>query len=343
MKGRAVRYNPPNRFDRLGFEPDPDDGDPTAPRTEFFRDPARSILSRNESPDVGFDVSVNPYRGCEHGCAYCFARPSHEYLGFSAGLDFESRILVKEDAPGLLEREIGAASWEPTPIAMSGVTDPYQRVERRLGITRACLEVLARARNPAIVITKSDLVTRDADVLGSMAAWTGVRVHVSVTTLDDTVARRMEPRAALPRRRIETIRELAGRGIGVGVLAAPIVPGLTDWEIPRILAAARDAGARFAGYIPLRLPHGVAGLFEGWLEENFPASRSKVMNRIRSIRGGRENDPRFGHRMRGAGAYADEMAQLFGITARNAGFEQSPPRLNVSEFRRPGSRQPRLF
>ncbi len=344
MKSRGVDRNPRNRFERFEFEPgdEPLDGEGSVP-TEFYRDPARSIISRNDSPDVGFDASVNPYRGCEHGCVYCFARPSHEYLGFSAGLDFESRILVKEDAPRLLESELDARSWIPEAVAMSGVTDPYQPVERRLGVTRGCLEVLARRRNPVIVITKSDLVVRDIDILADMAAWNGAIVHISVTTLDIGLARRMEPRAAPPARRLEAIERLSTAGIPVGVLASPIVPGLTDWEIPRILSGAGKRGARFAGYIPLRLPYGVADLFEKWLEEHFPSSRAKVLNRIQSIRGGRLNDPRFRTRMRGRGPYADEMSQLFRIAKRNGAFEESPPRLNLSEFRPAPPRQRDLF
>lgn len=344
MKGRGVDGNPPNRFERFEFEPGNDgSASEDGPPTRFFRDPARSIISRNDSPDVGFDRSVNPYRGCEHGCVYCFARPSHEYLGFSAGLDFESRILVKEDAPRLLESELDARSWVAQAVAMSGVTDPYQPVERRLGVTRGCLEVLARRRNPVIVITKSDLVARDIDILAEMAGWNGALVHISVTTLDADLARRMEPRAAPPARRLEAIGRLSAAGVPVGVLASPIIAGLTDWEIPRILSGAREHGARFAGFIPLRLPYGVADLFDQWLVEHFPGSHSKILNRIRSIRDGRLNDPRFGTRMRGQGPYADEMSQLFRIAKRRAGFEESPPRLTVSEFRPAGSQQRDLF
>jgi DNA repair photolyase len=229
------------------------------------------------------------------------------------------------------------------PVALSGVTDPYQPVERRLGVTRGCLEVLARRRNPVIVITKSDLVVRDIDILVEMAGWNGVLVQVSVTTLDADLARRMEPRAAPPQRRLDAIERLAAAGIPVGVLASPIVPGLTDWEIPRILAGAAKRGARFAGYTPLRLPFGVAGLFEEWLGEHAGSSRAKVLNRIQSIREGRLNDPRFRTRMRGQGPYADQMSQLFRIAKRRGAFEKSPPRLNVSEFRSAAPRQRDLF
>jgi DNA repair photolyase len=307
-----------------------------APRTTFLRDASRSIVARNDSPDVGFDLSVNPYRGCEHGCAYCYARPTHEYLGFSAGLDFESKILVKEDAPELLRAEMLSPRWVPEPVAMSGVTDPYQPVERRLGITRRCLEQLAEFRNPVLIVTKSRLVTRDADILGEMAKWDGAVVFVSLTTLDHGIQRAMEPRASSPARRLSAVEALASAGVPVGIMMAPLVPGLNDREIPAVLKAARDAGAGFATHVLLRLPLAVAPIFERWLGEHFPDRKKQVLSKIRAMRGGKLNDGRFGHRMRGRGAYAAQLGDFFEVAKRKAGFEAERPRLSTACFRRPG-------
>lgn len=266
----------------------------------------------------------------------CYARPTHEFLGFSAGLDFESRILVKEDAAELLGRELGKPSWTPRTLALSGVTDPYQPVERRFGVTRGCLEVLAERRHPVAVITKSALVLRDVDLLAELARWGAVRVALSVTTLEVDLARRMEPRASSPRERLRAISELAAAGIPTSVMVAPVVPGLTDHEIPAILEAAARAGADSAGYVPLRLPGAVAGLFEAWLEERFPDRKEKVLNRVRSLRGGRLNDPRFGSRMRGNGVFADQIHTLFTTSRRRWGLERRGASLSVDAFRRPG-------
>jgi len=340
--GRGTPANPGNRFECLSLERDPFDDDDPGVATEFLRDTIRSIITYNDSPDVGFDASINPNRGCEHGCVYCYARPSHEYLGFSAGLDFETRILVREDAPDMLRKELSRPKWTPQPIAMSGVTDPYQPGERRLGLTRECLGVLAEYHNPVVVITKSDLVARDGDILGSMADWDGVTVYLSVTTLDRDLAGRLEPRAATPSRRLAAIESLAEANVPVGVLVAPVIPGLTDHELPRILEATARAGARFAGYVTLRLPHGVSALFEDWMERCFPDRRSRVMGRLRSLRSGNVNDPRFGSRMRGEGAWADEIRNLFQLGCRRAGIGDSRPMLSTTSFRVP-SRQARLF
>lgn len=331
--GRGTATNPRNRFEPLALERDAWSEDDPALRTEFLADTTRSLVTYNDSPDVGFDASINPYRGCEHGCVYCFARPNHEYLGMSAGLDFESRILVKRDAPEILRRELSHRKWQPQPIAVSGVTDAWQPVERRLGLTRRCLEVLAEFRNPVVVITKNDLVARDADLLGGMARWSGALVFLSVTTLDAELARTMEPRAASPARRLDAIGTLSAAGVPVGVLAAPMIAGLTDHEMPSILHEAAQAGARFAGYIPLRLPHGVAELFEDWLERNVPLRKAKVLSHIRSLRGGKLNDARFRHRMRGEGAYAGEMRDLFRLACRRSNLDTSPPSLSVGDFR----------
>jgi DNA repair photolyase len=347
FRGRAAAGNPPNRFERLHYEPDPgeapDADDSSIPKTELFRDATRSILTRNDSPDVPFTWSVNPYRGCEHGCIYCYARPTHEYLGFSAGLDFETRILVKEDAPRLLREGLLASSWKPETVVMSGVTDCYQPAERKLGLTRRCLEVFAELRHPVAVITKSELVTRDLDLLAELARHGAAGVSLSVTTLDEEISRAMEPRAATPARRLAAIRAAAEAGIPCGVMLAPVIPGLTDHEMPAILAAAREAGARTAGFLPLRLPFAVAPLFAEWLERRFPLRKEKVLARVREIRGGALNDPRFGSRMTGEGPYAKQMRDLFDVAARKAGLAGRHDELSTAAFRRPPAPQLELF
>jgi len=267
----------------------------------------------------------------------CYARPTHEYLGFSAGLDFETRILVKQRAAELLRARLSARSWRPQTLALSGVTDCYQPAERRLELTRRCLEVLLEFRNPVTVVTKSHLVTRDADLLRELAGFDAASVFVSVTTLDPELQRGMEPRAAPPSRRLAAIEQLARAGVPVGVLVAPIIPGLTDHEIPRILAAAASAGARFAGRVVLRLPHGVKELFDTWLSQQHPDRRAKVLSRLRAIRGGRLSDSRFGSRLRGEGFFADEMEQLFELARRRAGLAERGPALSTAHFRRPAS------
>ena len=343
MKGRGATGNPRNRFEPLHYTPDPEASSGPGPHTQFLHDRTRTIITTNDSPDVPFDTSVNPYRGCEHGCTYCFARPNHEYLGFSAGLDFETRILVKNDAPELLRAELSDRRWRPQPVAMSGVTDPYQPIERHLRITRRCLEVLADTCNPVAIITKSALVARDGDVLGEMARWNGAVVYLSITTLDADLGRAMEPRAATPERRLEAIRDLTAAGVPVGVLVAPVIPGLTDHELPAILTAAAEAGADTAGYIPLRLPWGVGGLFSDWLETHCPDRKEKVLHRIESIREGSLNDPRFGSRMRGAGPFAEQIRNLFELGRRQAGLETGHRTLDSGHFRAPSSAQIRLF
>ena len=341
MKGRGATSNPPNRFVRLTYNPDPQQ-QPDDLRTELYRDATRSIIAYNDSPDVGFAASINPYRGCEHGCSYCFARPTHEYLGFSAGLDFETRIMVKEDAPELLRRELRSPSYKPQAIAISGVTDAYQPIERRLQLTRRCLEVLAEARNPVGIVTKSQLVTRDIDLLAELARFNAAAVFLSITTLDATLAAKMEPRAAAPANRLAAIEALAQAGIPVGVLAAPVIPGLTDHEMVHIITEAAKAGATFAGYTIVRLPLAVGEIFEQWLEEHFPARKQKVLNRIRSIRDGKLNNPEFGARMRGDGVFAEQIRKLFKIACRKAGIS-GMPELSTASFRRPSGNQPTLF
>jgi DNA repair photolyase len=344
--GRGAASNPANRFEHTHYakcEQEWDDAEDLSPGTVLLPDSTRSIINFNDSPDVGFEASINPYRGCEHGCIYCFARPNHEYLGFSAGLDFETKILVKYDAPELLRKELFSPRWVPQAIAISGVTDAFQPIERRLRITRGCLEVLAEFLNPVVIITKNELVTRDIDLLSELAKHAAALVFVSVTSLDGDLARRLEPRASHPSRRLAAIEALATAGIPVGVLVAPVIPGLTDHELPAILKAASKAGAITAGYVPLRLPYGVAPLFEEWLAIHEPLRKEKILGRVREMRNGRLNDPNFGSRMHGKGPYADHLQRLFDVSCRKHGLNGSRPTLNASAFRRPGPAQIALF
>jgi DNA repair photolyase len=309
LHGRGTAVNPPNRFETLRIEADLEHVEAdeeyldrlNRPTTQYLVDTSKSIIASNDSPDVGFSHSINPYRGCQHGCIYCYARPGHEYWGFSAGLDFETRIMVKPRAAELLREELASPRWNPTLLAMSGVTDCYQPIEKTLRLTRGCLEVLAECRNPVGVITKNHLVTRDIDLLAELSKFNAARVFVSVTTLDEKLTAKMEPRTSVPKRRLAAIEALTKAGITVGVLMAPVVPGLTDHEIPSLLKAAAEAGAMTAGYTALRLPGAVAPLFEQWLEQHFPDRKAKVLNRVRSMRGGKLNDPNFGSRMSGQG------------------------------------------
>jgi DNA repair photolyase len=486
VRPRGSTSNPPNRFEALRYVPEPDEAAAQAeanPETRLLSDPSRTIVATNQSPDVGFDASVNPYRGCEHACSYClapetavlhadfvwrpigearagdllvgfdefpqpgrsrklrparveavwwsrkptlrivtekaevvttaqhrwlvgegrwrrsdalaprctllrlpalartrlhlevaavadpieavepgpvrdvvdiqtsthtffaaglmthncYARPTHEYLGFSAGLDFETRILVKERAPELLRQRLAAKSWKPQVVALSGVTDPYQPAERRLELTRRCLAVLAEFRNPVSIITKGFLVTRDADLLAELARFEAASVALSITTLDAELQRKMEPFASPPQKRLAAIERLAAAGVPVGVMVAPVVPGLTDHEAPKIVEAAAGAGARFAGRVLLRLPHGVAELFEQWLATHYPERREKVLSRLRALRGGRLYDSRFGVRQRGTGLWADELAALFELARRRAGIAGGFPTLSTAHFRRPAA------
>ena len=341
IHGRGAAENPPSRFERIAYERDADwnePGDP-APKTQFFGDVSSSIITFNDSPDVGFDASVNPYRGCEHGCVYCYARPYHEYLGFSAGLDFETKIIVKENAPELLRKELSSPKWKPQVLAMSGVTDPYQPVERRLKLTRRCLAVLAEFRNPVGIVTKNYLVTRDADLLGELACHSAAAVYMSITTLDADLARVMEPRTAQPAARLRAIRKLTAAGIPAGVFIAPVIPGLTDHELQAIVKAAAEAGARFAGMVPVRLPYGVKDLFEQWLERHFPDRKAKVLAQIRAMRGGKLNESAFGKRMRGEGILAEQTLKLFRVACDKAGISQRGPQLSTAAFRQPSGNQ----
>jgi DNA repair photolyase len=348
VDGRGAADNPRNRFETIDVAPDPDaelapDDELPAPRTVFLKDSSRQILATNDSPDVGFEVSINPYRGCEHGCIYCYARPTHEYLGFSAGLDFETKIMVKHDAPRLLREALSSPRYQPKTISISGVTDCYQPVERSLRITRGCLEVLAECRHPVGLVTKNHLITRDVDLLAELAKYNAACAIISVTTLDPELQRLMEPRTSSPTRRLEAIEKLSKAGIPTGVLVAPIVPGLTDHETPAILKAVASAGGCFAGYVPLRLPFVLAPMFEQWLGQHFPDRKDKVLNRIRSMRGGKLNDANFNSRMVGEGIFAEQIRTMFELARRKAGIPEDGPTLSSESFRPPRGPQMTLW
>ncbi len=313
------------------------------PRTQFFHDATESLLTRNDSPDIPFAYGMNVYRGCEHGCAYCYARPFHEYLGWSSGLDFETKILVKLRAPALLRRELEATTWQPQVVSMSGVTDCYQPAERHFRLTRACLEVFAEFRNPVGIVTKNFLVTRDRDLLAELAKWKCVVVYVTITTLDAELAGKLEPRAARPEHRLRAIRLLADAGVPGGVMTAPVIPGLTEQELPAILDAAAKAGARRAGYVVLRLPHAVKEIFSHWLDVHAPSKKARVLDRVRELRGGRLNVSDWGARMRGEGIFAEQIHDLFSVAARRVGLNRAPGHISTDHFRRPGGMQMTLF
>ncbi len=345
IPGRGASHNPPNRFERLHVEPDPDcpPDERPHPSTEFFFDGTESLLTKNESPDIPFSWGMNVYRGCEHGCAYCYARPFHEYLGWSSGLDFETKILVKLRAPELLRRELSKPRWVPQSISMSGVTDCYQPAERHFRLTRQCLEVFADLRHPVGIVTKSHLVTRDRDLLAELARWSCIAVFVTVTTLDTDLAGQLEPRAARPEHRLRAIRELADAGVPVGAMVAPIIPGLTDHEVPAILDAVAAAGAKRAGYVVLRLPFAVKDIFSTWLESHVPSKKDRVLSRVRDLRGGKLNVSEWGKRMRGEGIFAEQIHDMFAVAARRAGLNQTPSATSGEHFRRPGGVQLNLF
>ena len=344
FKGRGATFNPTNRFEKISvvFEESCNAEDNPSLKTEFFKDSSRSFITYNDSPDVGFSASINPYRGCEHGCIYCFARPTHEYLGFSSGLDFETKIMVKMDAPQLLRKELSSPKWQPQVLAFSGVTDCYQPIERHLKLTRQCLEVLREFRNPVGIVTKNHLVARDIDLLKELNRFQAAAVFISVTTLDHRLASLMEPRASCPEDRLKAIQELSQEQIPVGVLVAPVIPALTDHEIPSIVSHCAKAGATFAGYVMLRLPFAVKNLFEEWLIRHFPDRKEKILNRIRDIRSGKLNDPRYGLRLKGEGVFAQEIAQLFSLACKKEGLNRKPE-LSTASFLRPQGSQPTLF
>lgn len=348
-RGRGATFNPVGRFEMRTNEV-LDDGwsEPdVVPRqvpTVVVEQQARSIISRNDSPDVPFTQSVNPYQGCEHGCVYCYARPSHAYLNLSPGIDFETRIFAKGNAADRLRDELAAPAYRCTPIALGANTDPYQPVERHYRLTRAVLEVLADCRHPFTITTKGALVERDLDLIAPAAAQGLARVFVSVPQLDHRLARRLEPRASAPARRIESIRRLAAAGVPTGVLVAPVIPFVNDSELEAVLAAARAAGATMAAFIVLRLPHEVRGLFSAWLQDHQPLKRERVLAALREMHGGRDNDPRFGSRMTGSGHFAQLIARRFELASRRLGFAGAQAELRADLFRSPRrDRQLELF
>ncbi len=339
-RGRGAVSNPTGRYEKYQHVP-LDDGwedygnDLQTVRTTVQPEQTRTIIAANDSPDVPFDRSINPYKGCEHGCSYCFARLTHAYLGLSPGLDFESRIFSKPDAAKLLENELTRPGYRCEVLALGGNTDPYQPVEKRLRITRRILEVLADYEHPVGIVTKSNLVLRDLDVLGPMAEKRLVHVMISLTTLDRELARNMEPRAPTPERRIQTVSTLVEMGIPVGVLASPMIPGLNDSEMESILKAGASSGASSAGYILIRLPLELKELFSKWLHTHYPTKASRILQLIRDAHGGKLYEPRFGRRMRGSGRYADLLEQRFQVACRRLGLGSRDLPLDTSRFRVP--------
>ena len=353
-KGRGAGVNPEGRFEQVGRE-GYDDGwesaaqdEERALKTVVTDERAKSIIARNDSPDIPFTQSINPYQGCEHGCIYCYARPSHAYLNLSPGIDFETKIFAKINAPELLRKELSKPGYKCELIALGANTDPYQPAERSRGITRGILEVCAEFNQPVGIVTKNALVERDIDILGPMAAKGLAEVFVSVTTLDHELARRMEPRCTAPARRLQAVRALADAGIPVGVMVAPVVPFLNDHEIEAIVVAAAEHGAQRSAYILMRLPFEVKTLFREWLERNYPLKAAHVMSRVQAMRGGRDNDPEFGSRMRGDGEFAQILARRFDIACKKAGLNQARRgegmQRDTSQFRVPGAvKQGSLF
>ncbi|HKO88269.1 MAG TPA: PA0069 family radical SAM protein [Burkholderiales bacterium] len=338
-KGRGAVSNPQGRFEKLGRVTDEDaywEPDEDAPETEIKRIAAKGIISQNESPDVSFNQSINPYQGCEHGCIYCFARPSHSYLGLSPGLDFETKIFAKTNAAALLRQELSKPSYRCETIVIGANTDPYQPIERELKITRSLLEVAAEFKQPIGIITKSALVERDLDLLGPMAEEGLARVFVSVTSLDAELARKLEPRAAAPYRRLRALKALADAGVPCGVMTAPIIPFLNDCDMEAILEAAAEAGVDSAGYVLLRLPHELKGLFRDWLQEHFPLRAEHIMARVRDMRGGKDYDSEWSIRQRGVGNYAQLLQQRFDKACTRLGLNRTRMSAETTKFRVPG-------
>lgn len=342
VTGRGSDDQTTGRFEKLKVELDLSDygwldlKDIPTLKTEFYKDFSKTIVNENNSPDIPFRYSINPYRGCEHGCAYCYARPTHEYLGMSADLDFESKVFVKENAAQLLREKLMSKSWRPETISISGVTDCYQPAERRFKITRQCLEVLAEFRNPVGIVTKNQLITRDLDVLREMAKDDTAAAFISVTTLNAELARSLEPRTSSPRARLQAIEALSKAGVPVGVNVAPVIPGLTDHEIPAILKACSEVGAKWAGYVLLRLPYSVKDIFSRWIEREYPEKKDKVLNAIRATRGGELYNSQFGKRMEGEGKIVANIEQMFEVFSRKYGFNKTRTSLTSKNFRRPG-------
>ena len=344
-KGRGATFNPRNRYRRDareayddGWSATPDDDEALPPlRTTVAIVPARTIIARNDSPDIPFTQSINPYQGCEHGCIYCYARPTHAYLDLSPGLDFETRLFAKPNAAELLRAELARPGYVCDPIALGTNTDPYQPIERDWKVTRSILETLVECEHPFSIVTKSSLIERDLDLIAAMAAKNMTRVYLSITTLDRELARRLEPRAAAPQRRLQTIEALADAGVPVGVLVAPVIPQLNDRDMESILEAAAARGASAAGWILVRLPLEVAPLFREWLDTHYPLRAAHVMSLINQMRGGRDNDPRFGARMRGEGEFSALMARRFALAVRRLGLDHDRPAMDTTRFRRPAT------
>ena len=338
FNGRGTDQNPAGRFEKYDYVAEENESyeGTSRPRTKYFEDKSRSVITFNNSPDVAADASLNIYRGCEHGCSYCYARQTHEYLGLSAGLDFETKIFVKHDAPKLLYKELSSPKWKPQVIMLSGNTDSYQPIEKKLELTRKCLEVLHDFRNPVTITTKNKLVTRDIDSLSKMSELNTVSVTISITSLDNRLASVMEPQTSKPELKFEALRKLSDAGIPAGVNIAPVIPGLTDHEIPEILEKAAEAGAKYAGYIMLRLPFGVKDLFIDWLEEYFPDRKMKVINRLQELFDGKLYDSDFNIRGRGQGKYVDQIRDTFHISCRKYGLDSEPVKLSTKHFRNPG-------
>lgn len=354
VHGRGPVIDLPNRFTPLVVTPDPeysefdDHGVPIErplPRTQFFPDSSQSVLNHFDSTDIGPGWGLNPYRGCEHGCAYCYARPFHDYLGWSSGIEFETKILVKLRVAELLRAELSSPKWQPETIMLSGITDVYQPAERHFRLTRACLEVLAELRHPVGIITKNFLITRDLDLLRELARWNCVSVSVSVTTLDADLCGKLEPRASRPEHRLRAIKLLTAAGVRVGVNVAPVIPGLTDHELPAILEAAAGAGATRATFITLRLPHSVKDVFLQWLDTHEPGKRDRVLSRLRDLHGGKLYNSNWGDRLRGDGIFAEQIQKMFEIHARRLGLEsfRRSRALSTEHFRRPGGTQLELL
>lgn len=345
-RGRGAATNDSGRFEaaqRQAFDDGWDLEPPLDPiRTQVTVDAARSVITRNSSPDVSFDRSINPYRGCEHGCVYCFARPSHAYLGLSPGLDFETKLFVKPDAPALLARELGRRGYRPAPIAIGTNTDPYQPIERERRLMRAILEVLRDWRHPVTIVTKGALIARDADILGEMAADGLARAALSITTLDHRLSRAMEPRASGPKRRLRAMADLAAAGVPVGVTAAPLIPAVNDHEIEAILEAAKDAGASWSSYVALRMPHEIKDLFRDWLAEHLPDRAARVLRLVREMHGGKDYDPNWGRRLSGEGVYAALIKRRFEAAQKRLGLEKPRAPLRTDLFGAPGGGQGQL-
>jgi DNA repair photolyase len=344
IKGRGAGDNPQGRFECLARSAEPDEEGKSTPATVVTLQQARSIITRNDSPDIPFTQSINPYQGCEHGCIYCYARPSHAYVGLSPGLDFETKLFAKANAAELLREELSRPGYRCEVIALGANTDPYQPIEREHRITRGILEVLREFRHPVGIVTKSSLIERDLDLLAPMAAEGLLHVFISVGTLDAEIARRLEPRAAAPYRRVESVRRLSEHGIPCGVLVAPMIPFLNDKDMESVLAAAHAAGASMGGYTIVRLPWEVKDLFKDWLKRHYPLKAAHIMARIRDMRGGRENDPEFGSRMRGEGPFAELIRRRFDVACKRLGLNTGERnRLDTAKFHLPSPAQRVLF